>query len=192
MEKSLIIILMLTPGVIGAAFSAMLCGNSKPGTLSSNITMYFLYSAFSWILAEFIGPGYILSAILQNASVTIMQLFVPIIIAVCLSFLWVLWLKEFIVKEINRLYGLINRNEIFLEPALFEKVFGDNQPHGIEILKDGKTVAKGHLEHYQCNEKAFSVIDASEYSGYEEQNVRYLIYLDKDVIIREFTYKDLQ
>lgn len=188
MDKSLITILMLTPGIIGIAFSALLSGNSKPESLSKNITRYFLYSAVSWLLAELIGPGYVLSAVLQGQPITVMQLFMPIIIAIAVTAIWVLFAKKEIVILLNRFYRKIKRNEIFMEPALFEKVFDDNKPHFIEILKDNKIQAKGYLEHYQSNEKSFSLIDTSAYSECEEKTVRYLIYPDREMIIREFTY----
>lgn len=191
MDKSLITILMLTPGIIGIAFSALLCGNSKPESLSKNITRYFLYSAVSWLLAEFFGPGYVLSAVLQGQPITVMQLFVPIIISVAITAIWVIFAKKQIVVCLNWFYRKIKRNEIFMEPALFEKVFDDNKPHFIEILKDNKTQAKGYLEHYQSNEKSFSLLDVSAYSRHKEETVRYLVFPDRETIIREFTYSDL-
>ena len=191
MDKSLITILMLTPGIIGIAFSALLCGNSKPESLSKNITRYFLYSAVSWLLAEFIGPGYVLSAVLQGQPITVMQLFVPIIISVAITAIWVIVAKEQIVLCLNWFYRKIKRNEIFMEPALFEKIFADNKSHFIEVLKDNQTQAKGYLEHYQCNEKSFSLKDITAYSKCKEETVRYLVYPDREMIIREFTYLEI-
>lgn len=188
MDKSLITILMLTPGIIGIAFSALLSGNSKPESLSKNITRYFLYSAVSWLLAELIGPGYVLSSVLQGQPITVMQLFMPIIIAIAVTAIWVLFAKKGIVILLNWFYRKIKRNEIFMEPALFEKIFDDNKPHFIEVLKDNQIQAKGYLEHYQSNEKSFSLMDVSAYSKCEEKTVRYLVYPDREMIIREFAY----
>lgn len=193
MDKSLITILMLTPGVIGIALAGLLRGNSKPDNLSTNITSYFLYSAISWLIAELIGPGYVLSAIMQGQNITVMQLFSPIGIVIVITFIWVLWLNKVLVKCINSIYRLINRNEIFMETVLFEKVFNDHEAHFIEVKKDDVIQARGYLEHYQCNEKSFSLKDISDYEHYEykEKTVRYLVYPNSNVIIREFEYPEL-
>lgn len=191
MDKSLITVLMLTPGITGIAVTCLLCGTYNPGSLSQNITKYFLYSAFAWLLAEFIGPGYALSAVLQGGQITVMQLLTPIALAAFLAAAWVLFAKDALIGMINKIYEKTGRNKTFLKESLFEMVFDKNSPQAIEVTKNGVPLVKGSLEYYHDGDKAFSLKDLSEYSEYKEQTLRYLFYPDKELVIREFTYPEL-
>ena len=191
MDKSLITVLMLTPGITGIAVTCLLCGTYNPGSLSQNITKYFLYSAFAWLLAEFIGPGYALSAVLQGRQITVMQLLTPIALAAFLAAAWVLFAKDALIGMINKIYEKTGRNKTFLKESLFEMVFDKNSPQAIEVTKNGVPLVKGSLEYYHDGDKAFSLKDLSEYSEYKEQTLRYLFYPDKELVIREFTYPEL-
>lgn len=191
MDKSLITVLMLTPGITGIAVTCLLCGTYNPGSLSQNITKYFLYSAFAWLLAEFIGPGYALSAVLQGRQITVMQLLTPIALAAFLAAAWVLFAKDALIGMINKIYEKTGRNKTFLKESLFEAVFDKNCPQAIEVTKNGVTIVKGSLEYYHDGDKAFSLKDLSEYSECEEKTLRYLFYPDKELVIREFTYPEL-
>ena len=191
MDKSLIAVLMLTPGITGIAVTCLLCGTYNPGSLSQNITKYFLYSAFAWLLAEFIGPGYALSAVLQGRQITVMQLLTPIALAAFLAAAWVLFAKNMLINLINKIYEKTGRNKTFLKESLFEMVFDKNSPQAIEVTKNGVPLVKGSLEYYHDGDKAFSLKDLSEYSEYKEQTLRYLFYPDKELVIREFTYPEL-
>lgn len=191
MDKSLITVLMLTPGITGIAVTCLLCGTYNPGSLSQNITKYFLYSAFAWLLAEFIGPGYALSAVLQGEQITVMQLLTPIALAAFLAAAWVLFAKDALIGMINKIYEKTGRNKTFLKESLFEMVFDKNSPQAIEVTKNGVPLVKGSLEYYHDGDKAFSLKDLSEYSEYKEQTLRYLFYPDKELVIREFTYPEL-
>ena len=58
MDKSLLTILLLSPGMVGIATSALFNGESNPPEIGKAVIKYFLYSCFAWILSELILSNY--------------------------------------------------------------------------------------------------------------------------------------
>lgn len=191
MDSSLLIILVMAPGMIGIATSSLFNGESKPESVSDSLIKYFLFSVTAWILAELFCPGYVMSKVLQGLPLNTIDLFWPILIATIIGPLWVLFLEKNIMIFVNYINIKVGKNSVFLETSIFKKMFDDNEYHFLEVIKDGVSLGKGYLEHYQGNEKALSLIDDSEYDGHISHSKKYVIYLDNGLVIREYGYSDL-
>lgn len=194
MDKSLLTILLLSPGMVGIATSALFNGESNPPEIGKAVIKYFLYSCFAWILSELIFPDYVLSKVLQGIKLTTIEVFYPIIISFLLGAGWVLFIEKLLIKGVNILNSGLGRNQIFLEQALFDRLFRDQNYHFLEIQKDGKSIAKGYAQFHQGTERSLSLISDEEYvkAGYTERTKQYLVYLKDGIVLREYEYIELK
>ena len=71
-----------------------------------------------------------------------------------------------------------------------EKLGCDNKPHYYEAYKSGTLVASGWGEHFIRSEKSFSLRQIEGYDMEDLQEVRYIIWQDKDMILKEYTLKE--
>lgn len=85
---------------------------------------------------------------------------------------------------------LLWKNPIFVEETILEKLGCDNKPHYYEAYKAGTLVASGWGEHFIRSEKSFSLRQIEGYGMEDLQEVRYIIWQDKDMILKEYTLKE--
>lgn len=191
MDSSLLIILVIAPGMIGIAVSCLFNGNSKPPGISNSLIEYFLFSVTSWVLAELLFPGYVMSKVLQGYTLSTLDLLKPMFFAIIIGAMWSLGLKKLILWFVNLINKICGKNIVFLESTMFDKAFGDNKHHFLEVIKDGVPIAKGCLADYQKDENSFSLIDDNKYSGHTACDKKRVIYINNGLVIREYEYIDL-
>lgn len=179
-------LVQIAPGFVGIAASKLMSGDTKREELKNGILKYFLYTSAAHLTA------YVIVKILLAAGCDISnssKVNLAIVCAAIIGILWVPLIKRYAVKGANIINMKLGRNPIFLEDTLIEQVCRDNKPHYWAVFKDGKPMGMGWVEHINTNEKAICLNSVSGYSPESMEEKRTIVYLDKDIYIKEYIEK---
>lgn len=189
MNSVLLNVILLSPGFIGIAINKLFDGDTTSDTVQNGAMKYFLYSAFSYLIAEMIDNPAVLSKIFAGQMVKYTDLIMPLTIAALLSMFWTLKGKGLILQVANKLNLVCGRDTVFLEKSMSEKVFNDGKGHFIEVtFADGRSV-RGMLQHVLEHEASYTLAPDPEWTkDYTEYTVRSLVYPKLGVTIREYDY----
>lgn len=193
MSESILLVIALTPGIIGIAIGKLLNGDTSAEPLNKGIVKYFLYSSTSMLLAELFTTAHPLTkALNKSTNFTLLDIEIPTLIAICIAFVWKLFLKKFIIWIINKLLPFCKQNAISLPSAPLENLLLDGESHFLEIyLADGKIIT-GELKEYNYTDNTITLrplpswINDSDVARYEKDSV---IMLSSGMIIKEFDYQ---
>lgn len=175
------------PGFIGVAACKLMNGNVQKEKLNNEVLGYFLYAGTAWLMAT------AFSYLAQCLGITLnenMRIACAIVCAAMLGVLWPVWISDkavFVANIINRHF---DKNPIFMEETILEKLGCDNKPHYYEAYKGGNLVAAGWGEHFIKNEKSFSLLHVDGYEKKDLQECRSIIWQDKDMILKEYMLKE--
>lgn len=193
MSESILLVIALTPGIIGIAIGKLLNGDTSAEPLNKGIVKYFLYSSTSMLLAELFTVAHPLTkALNKSTNFTLLDVEIPTLIAICIAFSWKIFLKKFIIGVINKLLPFCKQNAISLPSSPLENLLLDGKSHFLEIyLADGKKVT-GELKEYNYTDNTITLrplppwINDSDVARYEKDSV---IMLSNGMIIKEFDYQ---
>lgn len=175
------------PGFIGVAACKLMNGNTQKEKLNNEVLAYFLFGGTAWLLVASLDNICSLQGLSLSESTRIAC---TIICAALLGILWPVWLRDKAVALANIINFYFGKNPIFVEETILEKLGCDNKPHYYEAYKAGTLVASGWGEHFIRNEKSFSLRQIEGYDTEDLQEVRYIIWQDKDMILKEYTLKE--
>lgn len=175
------------PGFIGVAACKLMNGNPQKEKLNNEVLAYFLFGGTAWLLVASLDNICSLQGLALSESTRIAC---TIICAALLGILWPVWLRDKAVALANIINFYFGKNPIFVEETILEKLGCDNKPHYYEAYKAGTLVASGWGEHFIRNEKSFSLRQIEGYGMEDLQEVRYIIWQDKDMILKEYTLKE--
>lgn len=175
------------PGFIGVAACKLMNGNPQKEKLNNEVLAYFLFGGTAWLLVASLDNICSLQGLSLSESTRIAC---TIICAAFLGILWPVWLRDKAVALANIINCYFGKNPIFIEETILEKLGCDNKPHYYEAYKAGTLVASGWGEHFIRSEKSFSLRQIEGYGKEDLQEVRYIIWQDKDMILKEYTLKE--
>lgn len=174
------------PGFVGVAACKLMNGNMQKEKLNNEVLSYFLFAGAAWLLAAtFDGVcqshGFMFG---ETARITC-----AIVCAAALGILWPVWLCDKVVALANIINRRFGKNYVFLEETILEKLGCDNKPHYYEAYKAGTLIASGWGEHFIKSEKSFSLRQVEGYSMDDLQEVRSILWQDRDMVLKEYELK---
>lgn len=175
----------LAPGFIGVAVGKLMTGDNTKEPLNNGILKYFLYSGSSWCICTLFN----LVCTMSDSIFLVMSIFV----AALLGILWPTLIKGWTITAANFINKLFNKNPIFLNESILEKLTADNEPHFLEVYKGGKVITSGWGSDVMIHENAFIIdrdLEWEEYFKNHEHEERTVIFLDKDTYIKEYKLKE--
>lgn len=177
-------LLQISPGIIGVAVSKLFSGDSKDKPANNTTIKYFLFTIASYICTFL--TSLVTEILLKQPGLAEYNVLVAIIFAVLLGGLWPLYLRNILVSLANKINQVSNKNLIFLEEHILEKITKDNKPHYLKIIHANTEIASGWLENYQDKENSLSLRHLDNYPEKDLKEYRTIIYLDKSISIKEY------
>lgn len=180
-------IAQVAPGFIGVAACKMMNGNVQKEKLNNEVLSYFLFAGAAWLSAASLDSICGLQGFMLGESARIAC---AIVCAAALGVLWPVWLRDKAVALVNTINKRFGKNPIFIEETILEKLGCDNKPHYYEVYKAGTLIASGWGEHFIKSEKSFSLRRVEGYSINDLQEVRSILWQDRDMVFKEYELKE--
>lgn len=200
MDNPILLIMALTPGIIGIATSKLLDGDTSPEPIDKGIMKYFLYSASALLLTELIGSVIqpiqpLQKALTQSNNFTIWDIIFPSLLAIIIALSWKLYLKGKIIHLANKLLLHLGKNTIALPSYELESLLADGEGHFLEVhFPDGRIVI-GMLHEYNIATNTIRLrplpdwINDNNIARYEKDTVAIL---DTGIVVKEFDYQYIE
>lgn len=142
---------------------------------------YFVYSGTVWIMTEILIKYHYI-----NDTAKLMY---SLGTAVILGLIWPAIIKDVLFKALNCYRRGVGINEVVDEKNLLAMVTNDGKPHYLLVYKHNNLIAEGWYDYIMDSENSLSLRYDEEWKRYFVDNPhgeRTLIYMDKDVYIREY------
>lgn len=213
MDNPILLIMALTPGIIGIATSKLLDGDTSPEPIDKGIIKYFLYSASALLITELIGfliefsaslknPDLIIEsvhplqkALTQNNNFTFWDIILPSLLAVIIALSWKLYLKDKIICLANKLLLYFGKNAIALPSYELESLLADGKGHFLEVHFPNGRIVTGMLHEYNIATNTIRLrplpdwITDNDVARYEKDTIAIL---DTGIVIKEFDYQYIE
>ena len=195
MTDFILLIIVLTPGIIGIAIDKLLNGDTSPEPLNKGIVKYFLYSSAALFATELSGWAQPLQKTLtQSNNFTLWDAAAPACAAVIIAVTWKLFFKRAVINASNKMLVFFGYNAITLPNSALENMLLDAKGHFIEIhFPDGRVIV-GELVEYESTYKTITLAPLPDWVNdnyivrYEKNNI---VLFETGMVVKEFAYKNL-
>lgn len=197
MNETITLLVLIIPGFFGIATQKLFTGDSEDAPLSSSILKYFLYVIFSWLFQILLVGQDVFNKVLKgnilidNKNIVFTKEFLLVIfIATLLGALWPNFIEKYLCRFASYINESLNKNPVFFEKNLINKIIDDNKSHFVEVLDHNVSIAKGYIVHTNMNDNSIIVKrdKECEKEAVGEETIQTLISLSTGITVREFRY----
>lgn len=175
------------PGFVGVAACKLMNGSARKEKINNEVLAYFLFTAAAWLAAYLLEKICLLRGVQLSEP---MRIACAIICAEALGTLWPVYLSDKAVMLANIINRCFNKNPVFIETTILEKIGCDNRPHYYEVYKAGSLIASGWGEYFLKDEKSFSLRHIEGYSMEDLQETRNIVWRGEDMVLKEYSLKE--